>query len=256
MEDEKHTQEERAKEESERSKLAAISRIVGTFSFATPLLCVLLLLLPNLSGHRYLEVFALTSAGVLVLSWPITALASIVLGHAVNIRRRQPSSGPAISGASPVRLLPRYLNLAFCVFIFVMPYFLLKEMARNHPSRSNEGAALGATRTIFQAQQQYLVAGLRTVDGVPQYADLASLIDPGPDSPALIANYFSDGTFSGYKFDMEVFDGDPPRFMCTVTIDRVNYWFFHHKQFFVDETGVYRYTDDGTVPTAESDPVQ
>lgn len=124
-------------------------------------------------------------------------------------------------------------------------------LLRSRPD-ANEGALWGAMRVISTAQASYQAAGLTMAHGIGQYTDLATLANPGQGGAPFIDDVLGSGVKHGYSFAVTVTIGNPPAYTCTATpIGKAGV-----RSFFVDQTGVIRYTWDGTVATAESDPAQ
>jgi type IV pilus assembly protein PilA len=125
---------------------------------------------------------------------------------------------------------------------------------------ANEAAAAGAMRTISTGEVGYQAAAFRDVDGdgLGDYGSLANLSDPdgAGATPPYIDQVLGGGQKQGYIFTVVLTDGAaavPPAYTCTatpLTPGRTGY-----RQYFVDESGVIRYTADGTAVGADSPPL-
>lgn len=101
---------------------------------------------------------------------------------------------------------------------------------------ANEKTTMASLRTVFSAQAMYH-ARYRT------YADL------GP----LVANKFLDdsvgsGQKSGYAYSVSLYNVNAFQVVAVPLETGVS----GEKGFYIDETGVIRYTEDGSAPTAAS----
>ena len=125
---------------------------------------------------------------------------------------------------------------------------------------ANEASAAGAMRTIATSEVMFQTAGFvdANSDGVGDYGTLAQLGNPdgAGATPAFVDNVLASGSKQGYTFAVTVTNGDattPPAFTCTAVpaaAGRTGY-----KQYFVDESGVIRFTADGSAATATSTPL-
>jgi hypothetical protein len=95
-------------------------------------------------------------------------------------------------------------------------------------------------------------------DGVGDYGTLLQLSNPdgGGATPPFIDSVLGNGIKHGYNFAVNVVFGAPaamPAYQCTAipaAAGRTGY-----RQYFVDESGVIRYTSDGTAVSAASPPL-
>lgn len=125
---------------------------------------------------------------------------------------------------------------------------------------ANEAGASGTIRTIATAETSFRTAAFvdNDGDGEGDYATLAQLADPDGTggTPPYIDSVLASGNKLGYLYAVVVTVGNnvvAPAFTCTAiptSIGRTGY-----RQFFVDETGVIRFTADGNPPTVASTPL-
>ena len=130
------------------------------------------------------------------------------------------------------------------------------------PSRAsaNDAAAAGAMRTISTGQAAFQIAGIRDDDGdgVGDYGTLEELANPGGTGTVapFIDSLLATGQKHGYVFGVTVTPGSAtaqPAYTCTAVpaaAGRTGY-----RQYFVDESGIIRYTGDGTSVSADSPPL-
>lgn len=256
MAEEKHAAKDAVVSKPELSALRVFSKIVGVVAILSPLpvLATLVfrgaIVIPLERTSPAMADAFIAAAGVLFYSWPFTALAALVLGEAV--RRREPEYGG--TGWRQILSLEgrliRGVNVLTSILLVGAALYLMHEVRKK--GGPNEGGAKGATRTIAKAQNSYREAGLAVVDGVGQYTTLATLANPGEGIKPFIDDVLGSGVKHGYSFVLTVTIGDPPSYTLTVTPDEDA----SVKSYFVDQTGVIRYTSDGSVPTAKSEPIQ
>ena len=125
---------------------------------------------------------------------------------------------------------------------------------------ANEAGSAGALRTISTGEVAFQTAAFVDADndGVGDYGTLAQLANPdgAGATPPFIDNVLGGGNKHGYVFTMTVTTGSPtvvPSYTCTAipaAIGRTGY-----RQYFCDESGVIRFTADGSAPTATSPPL-
>jgi len=125
---------------------------------------------------------------------------------------------------------------------------------------ANEAAASGAMRTISTGEVAFKTAAHvdNDNDGEGDFGTLAQLADPDGSgaTPPYIESVLGSGNKLGYAFTVNVTLGAPgvsPAYTCTAIPQqpgRTGY-----RQYFVDETGVIRFTSDGAAPTANSSPL-
>ena len=133
--------------------------------------------------------------------------------------------------------------------IAIIAAIAIPNLLRSRQS-ANEGAALGAVRTLSTAEASYQAAALTMNSGIGQYGTLAQLATPTSGAP-FIDNVLGSGTKHGYNFAVAVTVGNPPAF--TANADPQGN--AGVKAFFVDDSGVIRQAV-GAAATAASDPVQ
>ena len=125
---------------------------------------------------------------------------------------------------------------------------------------ANEAGAAGAMRTISTGEVSFQTAGFvdNDTDGVGDYGTLAQLANPDGSgaTPPFIDSVLGAGRKHGYVFTVAVTNGSAtalPAYTCTATpasAGRTGY-----RQYFVDESGVIRYTADGTAVSVSSPPM-
>jgi type IV pilus assembly protein PilA len=117
---------------------------------------------------------------------------------------------------------------------------------------ANESSAVGSLRTITTANIAYSTA----CPSVGFAASLAEL-QAGANCPAAtneIDNTLSTGKKSGYSFTYTGVAGPPSTQFSVTAIPQTTS--SGTRGFFVDESGVIRYTPDGTAPTNASNALQ
>jgi len=125
---------------------------------------------------------------------------------------------------------------------------------------ANEAGAAGAMRTISTGEVAFQTAAFvdADTDGVGDYGSLAQLADPdgGGATPPFIDTVLGAGSKHGYTFTVAVTNGSAtamPAYACTAApaaAGRTGY-----RQYFVDESGVIRFTADGSAVTVASAPL-
>ena len=117
---------------------------------------------------------------------------------------------------------------------------------------ANEASAVGSLRTINTAEITF--ASTYPDQG---FTDLSALGGAGGASNAagLIDSVLASGTKSGYTIAATAATGSTPRPSYTATAVPVNTQTGQRK-FFSDQSGVIRYTTDGSDATASSSPLQ
>jgi len=125
---------------------------------------------------------------------------------------------------------------------------------------ANEAGAAGAMRTISTGEVGYQTAAFTDADGdgVGDYGTLAQLADPdgAGATPPFIDQVLGGGAKHGYNFTVNVVPGGPaalPAYQCTAVPAAAGRTGF--RQYFVDESGVIRFTADGSAVTATSPPL-
>jgi len=128
---------------------------------------------------------------------------------------------------------------------------------------ANEASAIGALRTISNGEVQFQSAGLVDVDGdnVGDYAPLGpagvagTLANPSAGAEPFVDNVLGSGFKSGYQFVVNPANGGNGDEAYTATADPTSPGRTGTRRFFVDQTGVIRFTADGTVPNVNSTPI-
>ena len=125
---------------------------------------------------------------------------------------------------------------------------------------ANEASASGAVRTISTAEVAFQTSAFVDTDGdgTGDYGSLAQLGNPDGAgvTPAFVDAVLINGIKHGYVYTLQVTLGTPatmPSYVCTATpaaLGRTGY-----RQYFVDDSGVIRFTSDGSAPTASSPPL-
>ncbi|GMU94384.1 MAG: hypothetical protein AMXMBFR4_34420 [Candidatus Hydrogenedentota bacterium] len=125
---------------------------------------------------------------------------------------------------------------------------------------ANEASAAGGMRTISTGEVAFQTAAFVDVDGdgAGDYGTLAQLANPdgAGATPPFIDQVLGGGTKQGYTFTVVVTNGGPavtPAYTCTAvptTPGRTGF-----RQYFVDESGVIRFTADGTAVSVASPPL-
>jgi len=125
---------------------------------------------------------------------------------------------------------------------------------------ANESSAAGAMRTISTSEVAFQQTGFQDADGdgAGDYGTLPQLADPdgGGATEPFIDDVLGAGQKAGYTFTVNVVPGDPSTASTyTAIASPVSQNNTGVRQFFVDETGVIRYTIDGSIPTVTSSPL-
>ena len=125
---------------------------------------------------------------------------------------------------------------------------------------ANEAGATGSLRTISTSESSFQTAAFVDNDGDGQgdFGTLLQLADPdgAGATPPFIDDVLGGGNKSGYIYAVVVTFGSnvaAPAFTCTAiptALGQTGY-----RQFFVDDTGVVRFTADGLAPTVASTPL-
>jgi prepilin-type N-terminal cleavage/methylation domain-containing protein len=122
---------------------------------------------------------------------------------------------------------------------------------------SNEAAAIGGIRTISTAETMFQSSAFVDADGngMGDYGTLAQLADPdgGGATEPFIDAVLGSGNKLGYQFAAVVTPGNGvnmPSYTCTAVPSAPGRTGL--RTFFVDDSGVIRFTSDGTVATVAS----
>lgn len=162
----------------------------------------------------------------------------------------------ALSKKSGFTLIELMIVVAIIAIIaaIAIPNLLRSRMS------ANEAGAAGAMRTISTGEVAFQTAAFvdTDTDGVGDYGSLAELADPdgAGATPPFIDQVLGNGQKHGYVFTVAVTNGTAttmPAYTCTATpaaAGRTGY-----RQYFVDESGVIRFTADGSAVTVSSAPL-
>jgi prepilin-type N-terminal cleavage/methylation domain-containing protein len=128
---------------------------------------------------------------------------------------------------------------------------------------ANEAAAIGALRTISNTESQFQAGGYADADGdnVGDYAPLGpagvvgTLADPSPGAEPFVDNVLGSGFKSGYRFVVTPVDPGVGDETYIATADPLTQGRTGLRRFFMDNTGVIRFTADGTAPGPNSSAV-
>ena len=125
---------------------------------------------------------------------------------------------------------------------------------------ANEASAAGAMRTISTSEVMFQAAAFADADGdgVGDYGTLAQLGDPdgAGATPPFIDSVLATASKQGYNFATALTPGaaaTPPAYTCTATPAAAGR--AGGRQFFVDESGVIRFTGDGSAVSVASTPL-
>lgn len=123
---------------------------------------------------------------------------------------------------------------------------------------ANEASAASSIRLISSSESAFETANMKDndpTDGIGEYTDLATLGSPPGSSVPFIDNVLASGTKHGYTFTATPGKGagDMPIYSCTAI--PVAKGTTGVKQYYVDESGVIRFTGDGSDVTATSTPL-
>jgi len=125
---------------------------------------------------------------------------------------------------------------------------------------ANEAGAAGAMRTISTGEVGFQTAAFvdGDGDGVGDYGSLAQLANPDGSNatPPFIDAVLGGGAKHGYNFTVVVTPGSAtalPAYTCTAVPAASGRTGF--RQYFVDESGVIRFTADGSSVSVSSPPM-
>jgi len=129
---------------------------------------------------------------------------------------------------------------------------------------ANEAGAIGALRTISNAEVQFQSGGFIDADGdnVGDFAPLGpvgvvgTLANPIAGTEPFVDNVLGSGLKSGYTFTVVPGNAGQGDEAYVATADPVNPGRTGTRRFYLDESGVIRFTSDGTAPGAASTPIQ
>jgi len=125
---------------------------------------------------------------------------------------------------------------------------------------ANEASAAGAMRTLSTAEVQFQTAAFVDAnnDGIGDYGSLAQLMNPdgAGATPPFIDSVLGAGTKQGYTYTVTTTAGTAAANPAYTIVSapsapgRSGY-----RRYFVDDSGVIRFTGDGTAPTVASTPM-
>ena len=125
---------------------------------------------------------------------------------------------------------------------------------------ANEASASGSMRTISTGQVAFQTAAFVDSDGDGQgdYGSLAQLADPdgGGATPPFVDAVLGSGNKEGYVYTVAVTLGGvavTPAYTCIAAPAASGQT--GYRQYFVDESGVIRFTSDGSAVTVASPPL-
>ncbi|MBI5090972.1 MAG: prepilin-type N-terminal cleavage/methylation domain-containing protein [Candidatus Hydrogenedentes bacterium] len=125
---------------------------------------------------------------------------------------------------------------------------------------ANEASAAGAMRTLSTAEVQFQTAAFQdaNADGIGDYGTLVQLGNPdgGGATPPFIDTVLAGGTKQGYTFTAVLTAGTAaanPAY--TIVAAPSSPGRSGYRQYFVDESGVIRFTANGTAATVASVPL-
>ena len=125
---------------------------------------------------------------------------------------------------------------------------------------ANEANASGCMRTISSGQTAFQTAAFVDSDsnGVGDYGTLAQLADPDGSgaTPPFVDSVLGGGLKNGYVYNVAVTLGSAaanPSYFCTATPTAAGQTGI--RQYYVDDTGVIRFTADGSAVTISSAPL-
>ena len=125
---------------------------------------------------------------------------------------------------------------------------------------ANEASASGCMRTISSGETAFQTAAFVDTDGDGQgdYGTLAQLADPdgGGVTPPFVDAVLGGGNKQGYTYTVAVTAGAAavsPAYTCTAVPGTAGVT--GYRQYFVDDTGVIRFTSDGSAVSVASPPL-
>jgi len=115
---------------------------------------------------------------------------------------------------------------------------------------ANESSAIGGMRTISTAEASYQLSAIDTdASGLGLYGTLSAL---GSQDPPFIDSALSGGIKSGYSFNIAQSGGGSVAPVYTATAHPLQDNKTGTRKFFLDESGVIRFTSDSSDPDSSS----
>ena len=148
------------------------------------------------------------------------------------------------------------VELTIVVAIIAIILTIAIPMYKRSKLAASESSAIATLRTIHISQEQVLLQKrfLHGVSNLPLYAtfaQLATLNPPVMDTGITLAPHIK----SGYLFSIHL-DNQTDTSADFFAIAVGNDFQGNARSFYIDVEGVIRYTNDGSVPTAISSPIQ
>ena len=153
------------------------------------------------------------------------------------------------------------LELSIVVMvILIIAAIAIPSLLRSRIS-ANEASSCVAVRQISTGEVSFQICAFvdDDGDGVGDYGTLAQLGDPdgSGNTPPFIDSVLATGLRHGYNYTVNVTLGAPNvahAYTCTAIPSSQGYT--GQKRYFVNESGVIRFTADGSEPTVASSPLQ
>jgi hypothetical protein len=219
--------------------LAALGLFMGIFPYL-----LFALLGPVSHSVRFLNELLIILGPLIVPLLLASVPLAILLSHLAVRRLKRVPGETAFWIAGRVGRTLGVGNLVLVPFACVLAY--------GEQQRRIQGDAIDYMRTLVRAETVYREAGALVVDGVPQYGTIEQLAAATP--PFLDADRQKARVERLYTVELSVTYGNPPKFTCIV--GPINCGSVTgHRRFFVDESGIIRDTQDGSVPNSSSLPL-
>ncbi len=137
------------------------------------------------------------------------------------------------------------------IVIIIIVAIAVPNLLRTRTS-ANEAGATAGMRTISTGEAAYQATGIEAIPGgLNRYGTLTSL---GTGEAPFIDPALASGLKEGYTFEAIPYDdGQVPHYAARAIPVLQNET--GNKSYFVDETGVLRFTSDGSNPTSASPPI-
>lgn len=235
-------------EEEPLPKLAKATLLLGIFSVG--FLVLLLIFFANVDKidfGAHTEAYSLATVLFLVVASPLCAVAGLITGYTASSKAKRAEH--RTRGRIHV-IIGRGLSFV-TLGLWLLAFIGIGQIGRQSSRVSVSPVAV--MRTITTAQVGFQAAGLVDIDGdgISDYGTLEQLASP-PDGLGFIDSALGAGIKHEYKFTVNVTPSGSggPGYTCTAVPvkpggDTV-------RCYFADESGVIRYTEDGTPATAQS----